>query len=76
MSFGVLGCVIFAFIFGVITNFFTRRKDDNLIYRVWFIMMMSLSLYIARDSLFNIIRPLSLSFILIYFTLGPLKLNK
>lgn len=70
MSYGAFGVIFFGFVLGYFVSLFTKRKDNSIYYRVIFIILMSLSLYLPRDSMFNLVRPISLAALLVYFTIG------
>jgi len=69
MSFGTLGVLFFAFLFGLIISKLIANRFSGIYYRSCFVIIMSLSLYMARDSVFNIIRPLSLTLLITYIAI-------
>lgn len=71
MSTGLVGVIIFSFILGFISKklFINRFASESS--AVAYMMLFALALYLPRDSLFNIVRPLALSYIV-----GALILKK
>ena len=66
MSTGLCGVLVFSFLLGCISKRFASKKLENEYYAVAYILLFSLALYLPRDTVFAIVRPLSLSFILPY----------
>ena len=66
MCVGVIGVIIFAYLLGVLSGSLFKKKNQNLYYLVCYVLLFSLSVYLPRDSVFSLIRPLTLSVIIIY----------
>lgn len=75
MSTGLLGVIIFAFFLGLISKRLAARKLTNQYCAVAYILLFSVALYLPRDTVFAIVRPLALSFILPYLILPKKKRN-
>ena len=73
MCFGLLGVIIFAFLLGRVVSALYRRQGDNLYWTAAYIILFSLAIYLPRDSMFDLVRPLSLTFITIYFFKSALR---
>lgn len=73
MSTGMLGVVIFAFLLGLVSKKLTGKRFESEAYAVAYMMLFSFALYLPRDSVFTLVRPLALSFILLYFILPKRK---
>lgn len=59
MHWGVIGVIIFFCFFGRCISYLDRNKYSNLFVASSYIMVLSLALYLPRDSMFTIIRPLA-----------------
>lgn len=58
MRWGIVGIFVFFLVFGYFVGKFCTLKDRNLYYLASFFILLSLSIYIPRSSLIDIIRPL------------------
>lgn len=58
MRWGIAGIFVFFLVFGYFVGKFCTLKDRNLYYLASFFILLSLSIYIPRSSLIDIIRPL------------------
>lgn len=58
MRWGIVGIFVFFLVFGYFIGKFCTLKDRNLYYLASFFILLSLSIYIPRSSLIDIIRPL------------------
>ena len=74
MSTGFIGVIIFALVLGLISKKLVVNRYTNEMYAVAYIMLFSFALYLPRDSVFTLVRPISLSFIVLYFLLPKRKL--
>lgn len=66
MCVGVWGVIVFAYLLGVLSGSLFKKRQQNLYYLVCYVLFFSLSVYLPRDSVFSLIRPLTLSVIIIY----------
>ena len=68
MRWGLVGVLIAFFIFGRIVSFFMRNKYNYAFPAVVFLLIMGMSLYIARSSITDLIRPISYAYFFLYLT--------
>ena len=69
MSTGLLGVIFFAFLFGFISKRLAVRKTTSQYCAIAYVLLFSVALYLPRDTVFALVRPLCLSFILPYIIL-------
>lgn len=63
MSTGFCGVVFFALIFGSVSSALTRNRFKNINNAVAYMMLFAVSLYLPRDTVFALVRPIALSYI-------------
>lgn len=73
MSTGVIGVIVFAFLLGSLVKAFAKKRKSNEMYAVAYIMLFAVSLYLPRDSVFSLVRPIAFCFIILYFLLPKKK---
>lgn len=69
MSFGLLGVIFFSIMFGVVVGKIFEHQHHHVWFRVAYVILISFALYLPRDSMFSLIRPLSLCYLMCYFLL-------
>lgn len=62
ISWGIIGVIVFFIIFGRSIAYIERNKSSNLFLAGSYILLISLALYLPRDSMFNILRPIALMY--------------
>lgn len=67
MSTGLLGVIVFSYILGKISKYLALRKFSDPASAVAYMMLFAAALYLPRDSVFSLVRPLALSYILVVF---------
>lgn len=75
MSVGLIGLLIFAFLLGKVSKKLASLRFHSEPYAVAYMMLFAVALYLPRDSVFSLVRPLALSFILLFFLL-PKRIKK
>lgn len=77
MCFGLIGVVFFAFVLGVFTSTVYRKRMKSIYWTTVYIILFSFAIYLPRDSMFSLVRPLSLTFITVYILThrGELRLT-
>lgn len=73
MCFGLLGVIIFALLLGRLISMLYWRQGKSLYWTAAYIILFSFAIYLPRDSMFDLIRPLSLTFLTIYFFKNSIK---
>ena len=73
MCFGLLGVIIFALLLGRLTSTLYRKQGKNVYWTTAYIILFSFAIYLPRDSMFDLVRPLSLSYITIFLFLSTIK---
>lgn len=76
MSTGVVGVVAFAFLLGLLVKTCAKKRKSNEMSAVAYAMLFAVSLYLPRDSVFSLARPIAFSFFLLYFLLPHKKQKK
>ncbi len=66
MRWGVIGILIAFYIFGSLVALFYLNRYENSFKAVVFLLMMGMSLYIARSSITDLIRPIAYAYFFVY----------
>lgn len=66
MRWGILGVVLAFYLFGRIIARYSNKKYSKGAYATIFLLLMGMSLYIARSSITDVIRPIAYAFFFIY----------
>lgn len=64
MRWGLLGTVLFFYLFGMVPSYFSKRKYDSVLNGSIFLMLIATSLYVPRSSMFDIIRSITYVFVI------------
>lgn len=67
MPWGIAGVILCFLVFGYIISCVTRQFDVNIYAKVFYVILVSQSIFMPRGSLFDIYRPLVWAAIIIYF---------
>lgn len=59
MSWGIIGVVFSFSLFGFLMGSISYKKENNLYYKMFFVIIMCLALYIPRDQIYAMIRPMA-----------------
>ena len=76
MCSGIIGVVVFGLLFGVLSGVLYQKRTKNIYYTVCYAVLFSLAVYLPRDSVFSLIRPLSLCIIVTFLIRNQLVLKK
>lgn len=73
MSWGIFGVLIFFSVFGHWMGKISYKKDCNLYYKMFFIVMISLALYTPRSFIYAMIRPMAYAAFFVWITFKNMK---
>lgn len=67
MPWGIVGVILCFLLFGYAISYVTQLFNINIYYKVFYVIIVSQSIFMPRGSLFDIYRPLVWAAIIIYF---------